>query len=583
MNGNWLCVLGAFAAVWGAVLPAQCQQPPTPRAAEQRTGSPQATELVGPNIDWRAQDFPDSRGVLSVQYDTKVKRLVLDCLFKTDDCSKGEIVLDLKYLPGLEAGVPVNFSGRTVTVVADVPPAFVGPRHAANGCQVFCQDQMFRGEYGTWRNCFTSGQAMVALAPSTRAPSGGHVAPGFDPTKTRTIGIKFALNDRAIRGFRGQIYINSIRVSPPLSVAAPVQLPVGEPWPLIKAESKFVARPDGFYVDGKKTFIVGGNWRILGYADFGRTKWFPNGNGVSRHPGYVAASLQKFHQAGITLVRVGLLDDGRTMFDPAGKRVIGYDDVFRNDVRTLLTLASRSKVKIEWVLVDYLIAGKAKEEDGVGIRGRWAVIEDPRARANFAADFLEPFLKEFGRHPATFGYDIINEPEWIVGAADGGAWEDVKDLDTKASSPVSGRAFREFVATCTERIRRHCPDKPITVGVSCAHLGLVSDLELDYRAPHYYPWMGQLDSNLAKLGKGKPWMLEEFPGKGDVTLYLRKTAAAGGAGALMWNLTPETDPKDPEENNHCYTFAQEAAKLQEIRRFVDSIQGANTLWAAPPR
>jgi hypothetical protein len=74
--------------------------------------------------------------------------------------------------------------------------------------------------------------------------------------------------------------------------------------------------------------------------------------------------------------------------------------------------------------------------------------------------------------------------------------------------------------------------------------------------------MGNLESNLAMAFGNKPWSLEEFPGKGDIYSYFKTVLENGGAGALLWNLTPEAD-------DQCYLFEDEESKLQETRRFVD--------------
>ena len=310
-------------------------------------------------------------------------------------------------------------------------------------------------------------------------------------------------------------------------------------------------------------FIVGGNWRIIEYGqNFGTTAWFPEGNGVAKHADRLAAKFEKFRKMGIMLVRVGLLDDGRAMFDAEGK-VVGFNQTFRHDVATFLALAARQHVKVEFALMDFLLAGKAEEVNGVWIRGRRKIFADREVRLQFLQNFLEPFLEEFGQHPALFGFDLINEPEWIIAKADGGAWEDVKDA-SKATAPISGEDFRNFISTCMTSIRQHAPGKFITIGVSCPHLDLVRNLDVDYLALHYYPWMRNLEDNLSNVPKNKPWMLEEFPGKGDISAYLDQVFQAGGAGALLWNLNPGID-------DAAYQAEDEERKLQEIRRFIENL------------
>jgi len=529
-----------------------------------RSGCPD--ELIGPPVDWRVQDYINSQGITAASYDQNRECLVADCDLQGKDPwrSQGEIVLDLKYVPCLEANVPVDMTGRLIEVKIEIPADFVGPQHSPNGCQVFVKDTQWRSQYGTWKNCTGSGTVTVRLQPSTVNPDGGETTPGFDPTQIREIGVKIAINSNSTHQYKGTISICKIEVTPSLPFYSPPELPGDQPLPFVTAGSPVDIKADGFYIKNNKWFIVGGNWRPIEYRqNFGATAWYPKGNGVSIHPGLVGTRLEWFRQAGFTLVRIGLLDDGASMFDRQGE-VVGYNDIFKNDVSKFLELATQYHVKVEFVLVDFLMAGKEEECNGVWLKGRREVIENPQVRQQFIKDFLEPFLNDFGNHPVLFGFDIINEPEWIIAKADGGGWEDVTDEKNKAETPISIEQFRNFVSQCSEKIQELAPGKFVTVGVSCPNTELVSilDDDLSYTAIHYYPWMGNLESNLAMAFGNKSWSLEEFPGQGDIYSYFKTVFDNGGAGALLWSLTPESD-------DQCYLFEDEEGKLQETRRFVD--------------
>lgn len=521
------------------------------------------TNLIAGSMDWRPQDYAGNRGITAVQYNEVKNRLVLTCEFKGGDTqmSSGEILLDLKYVPCLEPNVPVDMRNRVIKVEIEIPTGLVGDPHAPNGCQVFVKDTGYKTQYGTWINLTSGGTITLQLQPSTETPTWGSTDPDFNPAEIRIIGIKIAINSSSTHSYTGPVNIRKIEVTPALPFGSPPEIPAGNPMPFVTADSTVTMEEDGFYIGNKKWFIVGGNWRLIEYRqNFGSTPWFPFGSGVSLHTGYLAARLGWYRQAGITLLRVGLLDDGTTMMDINGS-VTGYNQVFRNDVSSLLDLAEQYDMKVEFVLADFLIAGKAEDIDGVWIRGRREIIEDSPVRANFIKNFLDPFLDEFGNEPAVFGFDIINEPEWIISKTDGGGWEDVTDKN-KAETPVSLNQFKTFVTLCTQKIRELAPGKFVTVGVSCGNTILTDNLDLDYTAVHYYPNMGILKTNLVKAFGDKPWSLEEYEGKGDIYTYLETVEENGGAGALLWNLTPESDA-------HCYSFEDEEEKLNEVRRFVD--------------
>lgn len=564
-----LCVLLVFLLVTSTGCRRSTTMVDSPAASTVRVEYP--ITLVGPTADWRVQDYRDSQGIKSVTYDPNNQQLVLACELDggVEFYTKGEILLPLKFVPTLECSVPVNMSERIIKIEVEIPGGFVGRRSAPNGCQPFVKDDKFRSQYGTWQNVDHGGTYVMHLRPSMQTPRWGYTDPGFDPTRIVIIGIKLGINSQSTDRYNGPVYVRKVEITPPLPFASPPELPDKELQPFLTGDAEITVTPEGFYVGNTKWTIVGGNWRVLEYGQtFGATPWFPKGNGVSEHLGFVAAKLQDFRRAGITWVRVGLLDDGRTMLDKEGK-VTGFDEIFRNDVSNFLDLAARYNVKVEYALVDFLIGGKGEEVDGVWVRGRRKVIEDPELRQQFMTDFLEPFLDEFANHPALVSIDVINEPEWLLSEADGGGWETIKDATTKAGTPIPGDAMRLFISECIRKVRNKVAGKGVTVGVSSKYLPLVSGLDIDYRAVHYYPWMGDLDNSLASIPNDLPWILQEFPGRDEerpLAEYLRAAIEAGGAGGLLWNLSPDIDDQS-------YTCEQEEEKLQEIRSFIDSTVG----------
>jgi ryanodine receptor 2 len=80
---------------------------------------------------------------------------------------------------------------------------------------------------------------------------------------------------------------------------------------------------------------------------------------VTRHVAYFQHYLKVAQNAGLKALRIGLAKDGRVLLSPDG-RVVGYDDRFRADVRKLLDLAAAHDIRVEFTLVDFLIAGKAE-------------------------------------------------------------------------------------------------------------------------------------------------------------------------------------------------------------------------------
>lgn len=318
--------------------------------------------------------------------------------------------------------------------------------------------------------------------------------------------------------------------------------------------------------DQSRRFIVGGNWRIIQYGqNFGANAWFPEGNGVARHQDVVRAELSRLQQLGIELVRVGLVDDGRNLLDDEG-RVVGYDETFRKDVRLFLDLAQVAQMAVEFYLVDFLVAAKPLRTGTVLMQGRPQLFLDASRRKEFVSDFLEPFLQEFGNHPALLAFDIINEPEWMISQHEGGGWEFVSHADRQADEPLPARQVKEFIGECIATIRALAPAKLVTVGISGVLIPLIAELDLDYFAPHHYPWMGDFQNILDVLPQGKPWLLEEYPTHNapmSLTSYLDLVWNTGGAGALMWNLTPGID-------EYTFPLERQEAIWAELRNWLVS-------------
>ncbi len=274
--------------------------------------------------------------------------------------------------------------------------------------------------------------------------------------------------------------------------------------------------------------------------NFGVTRWFPGGNGIARHPNFSRINLDYARRTGLKLLRVGLLDDGRVVFDRGGQ-VVGYDATFRKDVGTLLNLAQQACIRVEFTLFDFQIAGRGKDVDGVWVRGRPGVITDLALRTDFRTKFLRPFLMEFGNHPALFGFDVINEPEWIIERTEGGGWDDYNDLEIKAERPVPRAAINALITECANDIRQLALGKPVTVGVSARFLPLVNNLALlSYLAPHHYHWMGDLRGYLPLL-MGRTWSLEEYPTKYPPNATPGSIPAQNRCVPIPIDLGPESD------------------------------------------
>jgi hypothetical protein len=536
-----------------------------------KSAAADSTDLLSGDIaDWQVQDYHNSLGFTAVRLANQTLTIDAHLIGGDPNYSQGEVLLDLQYFSGLEDKLAgVDLSRSTITVTVEVPQELVGS--GLNGLQIFSKDVTYTGQYGDWVNVTTGGAIVLKYSPKTGEGPGGTASETYDPARVRVIGLKAGIGSTSADRFDGRLSVTQVEIDPALPITQPPALPSSTPAPHLTAEDKIKVRRDGFYLNNARWFMVGANYRVLDYAlPWGTSLWFPSGNGVSKHPNFIRSNLDYMRRAGIKVVRVGLLEDGRVMFDQDG-HVVGYDDTFVRDVTLFLDLVHEAGLKAEFTLFDFHIAGKGELLNGVWLRGRSNLLTQKSLRKTFKKKFLVPFLRQTAAHPALLGIDVFNEMEWLISKEEGGGWDDVSDA-SKAETPLRKSAVTSFVNYCIGVIRDTAPGKLITVGVSSHFVELVKDFDTDYTALHHYPWMGALQPYLPLLPPGKPWSLEEYPTRteqedaesqlpGSLSGWLDLALSAGG-GAMLWNITPEID-------KHTFQFTERESILIELRNWVD--------------
>jgi hypothetical protein len=531
---------------------------------------PQVFDPVSETCDWQAQDFEDSQAISDVVYDPARRMLMATGKFEGGSRTneKGEVYLDLRFVPDLEGKVPLDLSNTTIQVEVVVSGKFnhrltPGVREIANGIQIFGKDNHWRSQYSTWKNTLANRNSDTTYRLSHRfirgLPREGWSDTGFDPAKIQVLGVKFGLGVGSKHGYEGHLFIKSIRFDPPIAAASHRSRKAMPD--IFTPQSEISLKGGAFFLNSKKWFVIGGNWRGLEYGqNWGTPLWWPRGNGVLKHINYFKHHLKIFQSAGIKILRVGLVKDGRVALSPAGE-VTGYNEAFKADLRKFLDLADSHDMRVELTLVDYLIAGTPQMEKGVQLRGRQRLIADSNLRRRFLEKFLRPFLIDFADHPAWISTDIINESEWLISEKEGGGWDEFSDKKLLPPDPIPLASLHSFITECIKVIKSERPDMLVTVGVSSKYAGLVKGLPVDYYALHHYPNFGDLKQYLKHIPPGIPWILEEYP-TADTELspaeYMNMVKEMGGSGALLWNLRPDSD-------NYTYRFSDRDVIFAEIK------------------
>lgn len=283
-----------------------------------------------------------------------------------------------------------------------------------------------------------------------------------------------------------------------------------------RGPSGAAAFPDGF--------TPGLNYPWINYGwDFGDTAWGHRGVSLPRWRAAATADLARMRAAGAGVVRWFLFCDGRAApeFD-AGGLVTGFDGRFYADLDAALELAGASGVKLVLVLFDFHLLDEGRTVNGAKLGGRAALITDPAARRSLFDKALAPLFRRYGARSEILAWDIMNEPEWRMGA--GGA---------------NGEQLRSFVRETAALIHAHA-SQPVTLGAaSSASLAMWKGLGLDFYQYHYYENMRTpFAFDPAGLRLGKPCVLGEFAtaaGNRPVGAYLETAAANGLAGAWAWS------------------------------------------------
>jgi hypothetical protein len=283
-----------------------------------------------------------------------------------------------------------------------------------------------------------------------------------------------------------------------------------------------------------RNFLTGVNLPWMHYGgDFGANAWRPLG-GIAQpdRRAELDETLARLSDSGFTLLRWFLLGDARAgvIVDDRGEPA-GIDAALERDLDTALACLERHGLRALFVVVDFLIAHPAQSVRGVQTRGRVAWLRRPDTRARFVEHVIAPLGARAGAAPALFGWDLINEPEWVT--LGWGGWD--------PRCCITRRTLRAFVGEASA-VLRSSSAAPITVGLASARgLPLVRDLGLDFYQVHWYDHVdppSTLVTQAATYALDAPLWLGEFPtlqsSQAPVDI-LSAVEHAGYAGAFAWS------------------------------------------------
>ena len=297
--------------------------------------------------------------------------------------------------------------------------------------------------------------------------------------------------------------------------------------------------------------IVGVNypWRHYG-GDFGATVWGRH-SGVSIAPGEIADDCASMAAHGVRVVRWFVFADGR-----GGLRVdaAGWPDGLHpatfDDLDAALGLAAAAGLQVVPVLFDHPLAFRATEAAGARVGGHGQWLADREGQARLLERIVEPVVSRYGPHgpradlaPAIHAWDLLNEPDWIVGEL---------NPSRLVERPVPFDVLAAWVRDAADLVHRHAG--LVTIGGARLRFAAWWDdplLQLDFLQAHAYYDPAHdfdlLDTPLRALGVTRPLVIAECAGQGDPpdigrnrpALNLRTLAAvardSGYSGLWPWS------------------------------------------------
>ncbi|KAL0480961.1 mannan endo-1,4-beta-mannosidase MAN [Acrasis kona] len=318
-------------------------------------------------------------------------------------------------------------------------------------------------------------------------------------------------------------------------------------------------RSSSVFFNGKDRFQIGVNypWKNYG-SDFGNSIWGIKtvSEDFESHNGNFADLRSKEVQ----VVRWWLFSDSRTGIRYDGNRhPSSIDSKVFSDLDAAISVAKARNIALIVSLFDFHYLFKEKRFGDVVVAGRSDVIADSAKQDSLMKNVIEPLFSRYGRESTILAWEVMNEPEWIIG--------DIPQASVdKSAVPVGLKQFYEFSSKVTSRIHS-MTEQYATMGGTCLkwyriwtqafarQLGL-PELDLDFYQAHYYNWMDtcQIDDD-PLLGPAhhcsplvqdyyqladvdRPIVVAEFSAPDRTTgILMEGFIRKGYAGALAWAYT----------------------------------------------
>lgn len=327
--------------------------------------------------------------------------------------------------------------------------------------------------------------------------------------------------------------------------------------------------PTGLTHACEQRFALGVNYAWHNFAaDFGGIAAWGT-KSVSQDPTAFDSDLQAMHAAGASAIRWWVFPDFRgdgVTFDGNGDPT-GISATAAADVVKALDLAAKNDVYLVFTIFSFDDFRPDRTDSGRFIRGMAPMVASAARRTKLVDNVVRPLARAAaGSTNAVhlLGWDVINEPEWAIGAVGNAPGGQDFTPNTELTT-VTLDQMKALIDESAAALKAEAPDSLTTVGWAAAKWAwaFTDVTSLDFDEPHIYGWVDEYwpyTKSPSELGYGsRPTVMGEF--------FLRATPFSDGGDNATFSAILGSWWDNGYSGAWAWQFADSSQNLSLIQSF----------------